>query len=137
MEIAGRRLPGGSWWGCEVPGRDAARLRPATGCGLTDPHGPEADSAAPARLSRRLAVREPVLRASTAGETACPGRTPGGASRLVVVFGTDAGGPEPVSCPVAAEWLGVRQGLVRRPPRARAKASPGLRDWPGPPLPTD
>ncbi|MFD5797174.1 hypothetical protein ACFWIO_27335 [Streptomyces diastatochromogenes] len=56
---------------------------------------------------------------------------------LVVAFEADAGGREPVSRLVGAERLEILPGLVPRHPRAGAKAAPGARDWPGPPLPTD
>ncbi|MCZ0986482.1 hypothetical protein [Streptomyces diastatochromogenes] len=61
----------------------------------------------------------------------------GEAPPLVVAFEADAGGREPVSCLVGAERLDILPGLVPRHPRTGAKAAPGARDWPGPPLPTD
>ncbi|WEO94811.1 hypothetical protein A6P39_012775 [Streptomyces sp. FXJ1.172] len=73
----------------------------------------------------------------TTGETARLRRAPGAAPPLVVAFEADAGGPGPVSCPIAAEGMGILPGLVQRHPRARAQAAPGPSDWPGPPLPTD
>ncbi|GGV15758.1 hypothetical protein GCM10010260_63730 [Streptomyces filipinensis] len=137
MEIAGRRLPEGSRWDWEVLGWDAGRLRLAAGYDLAYHHGLEVDFVTPARVSCPPAFQDPVFRAPTADETACLARTLGETPRLVVAFEADAGGPEPVSCLVAAERLDIRPGLVPRPAHARAQASPAVCDWPGPPLPTD
>ncbi|MGW2649177.1 hypothetical protein ACWC2T_30720 [Streptomyces sp. NPDC001393] len=137
MEIAGRELPEGSWWDWEVIGWDAGELRLAAGNDLTYHHGLEAVFVAPLLVSCPLAFQDPVFRAPTAAETARLVRALGEAPALVVAFEADAGGPEPLSCLIAAERLEIRQGLVRRRPRAPAQAAPGPCDWPGPPLPTD
>ncbi|MEU1403813.1 hypothetical protein ABZ471_15820 [Streptomyces sp. NPDC005728] len=78
-----------------------------------------------------------VTVAPTAVETARLAREPDETPPLVVAFAADAGGREPVSCPVPAERPGIPPGLVPRHPRPGAEAAPGARDWPGPPLPTD
>ncbi|KUN78878.1 hypothetical protein AQJ66_29975 [Streptomyces bungoensis] len=70
-------------------------------------------------------------------ETARHARALGEPPALVVAFEADAGGPEPVSCPVAAERPEIRREPVPGHPRPGAEAAPGARDWPGPPLPTD
>jgi hypothetical protein len=137
MEIAGRELPEGSWWDWEVTGWDAGELRLAAGYDLTYHHGLEVGFVAPLFVSCPFAFQDPVFRAPTAEETERLVRALGEAPALVVAFEADAGGPEPLSCLIAAERLEVRRRGVRRPPRARAQAAPGPRDWPGPPLPTD
>jgi hypothetical protein len=137
MDIAGREPPEGRWWDGEATGREAGEPRLAAGYGLTRHHGLEAGFAAPLYASRPSAFQDPVLRPSTAGETARLVRALGEAPALVVAFGADAGGPGLLSCLIAAERLEVRPEGVRRPPRARAQPAPGPRDWPGPPLPTD
>ncbi|MEV5878874.1 hypothetical protein AB0L75_32570 [Streptomyces sp. NPDC052101] len=70
-------------------------------------------------------------------EAARPRRVLGETPPVAVAFEADAGGPETASCLIAAQGLDILPGLVQRPPRARAGAGPGPRDWPGPPLPTD
>ncbi|MQY38392.1 hypothetical protein SRB17_64050 [Streptomyces sp. RB17] len=137
MEIAGRALPDGSWWDWDVIGWDAGELRLAAGHDLAYHHGLEVVFVAPLFASCPFAFQDPVFRAPTAEETARLVRTLGETPALVVAFEADAGGPEPLSCLIAAERLEVRQGVVQRRPRACAQAGPGLRDWPGPPLPTD
>ncbi|MFF3917449.1 hypothetical protein ACFYZB_28920 [Streptomyces sp. NPDC001852] len=137
MEIAGRELPEGGRRDREVIGRDEGELRLAAGYDLTYHHGLEAVFVAPLLVSCPFAFQDPAFRAPTAEETARLVRTLGEAPALVVAFEADTGGPEPLSCLIAAERLEIRQGLVRRRPRARAQAARGLRDWPGPPLPTD
>ncbi|MFI9253569.1 hypothetical protein [Streptomyces sp. NPDC053069] len=137
MEIAGRRLPEGSWGDWEVIVRDGRQLRPAAGYDLTHHHGPEVVFTAPAFVSCPSAFQAPVFREPAAEETARLRRTLGGTAPVVVAFEADAGGTEPVSCLIAAEGLDILPGLVQRHPRAHVRAAPGLRAWPGPPLPTD
>ncbi|MGJ5752827.1 hypothetical protein FB563_0935 [Streptomyces puniciscabiei] len=137
MEIAGRGLPEGSWWDWEVIVWDGGQLRPAAGYDLTRHHGLEVVFTAPALVSCPPAFQDPVFREPTAEERARLRRTPGGTPPVVVAFEADGGGPEPVSCPIAAEGLDILPGLVPRRSHARAQASPAPRDWPGPPLPTD
>jgi hypothetical protein len=55
----------------------------------------------------------------------------------MVAFEADAGGPEPVSCLIAAEGVSILPGLVQRTPRAGVRVARGPGDWPGPHLPTD
>ncbi|MEV6116963.1 hypothetical protein AB0L59_31905 [Streptomyces sp. NPDC052109] len=137
MEIAGRRPPGGSWWDRVVIVRDGGRLRPAAGYDLTYHHGLEVIFADPVFVSCASVFQGPVFRGPTAEEAARLPRTLGESPPVVVAFEADAGGPEPVSCLIAAEGLDILAGLVRRPLRACAQAAPGPPDWPGPPLPTD
>jgi hypothetical protein len=137
MEIAGRRLPEGSWWDWEVIVWDGGRLRLAAGYDLTYHHGLEVVFTAPGFVSCPAAFQDPVFREPTAGETARLRRALGEMPPVVAAFEADGGGPEPVSCLIAAEGLDILPGLVPRSSRARAQAAPGLRDWPGPPLPTD
>ncbi|MEU6070239.1 MULTISPECIES: hypothetical protein [Streptomyces] len=137
MEIAGRELPDGSWWDREVIVRDAGQLRLAAGHDLTWHHGLELVFVAPVFVSCPLDFQDPVFRPPTAEETARLARTLGETPPLVVAFEADAGGAEPVSCPIAAERLDILPGLVHRHPRAGAHIAPAARDWPGPPLPTD
>lgn len=83
-----------------------------------------------------MEIAGPALGVSSQ-ETARLVRALGEPPALVVAFEADAGGAEPVSSLVAAERPEVRRGPVPGRPRTRAEASPGARDWPGPPLPTD
>ncbi|WP_229816277.1 hypothetical protein [Streptomyces lucensis] len=135
--MAGHRLPEGSWWDWEVIVCNAGELRLAAGYDLTYHHGLEAVFADPVFVSCPPAFQDPAFRAPTAEETDRLARALGETPHVVVAFEADAGGPEPVSCLVAAERLDIRPGLVRRAPPACAPAVPGPRDWPGPPLPTD
>ncbi|MFI2762825.1 hypothetical protein ACH5A3_28770 [Streptomyces echinatus] len=133
MEIAGRRLPGSSGWDREVIVRDGGgRLHLAAGYDLTPDHGLE-----PAFVSPPPGLQDPVFRAPIAEAAAGPARRPGETPPPVVAFEADAGGREPVSCPVAAERLDILPGRVPGHPASEAQASPGVADWPGPPLPTD
>ncbi|MGW3173032.1 hypothetical protein [Streptomyces sp. NPDC001153] len=137
MDIAGRPLPEGSWWDWEVIVRDGGQLRLAAGYDLTYHHGLEIVFTAPGFVACPSAFQDPVFREPTADETARLRGALGETLPVVVAFEADGGGPEPVSCLIAAEGLAILPGLVQRRPRARAQADPGLRDWPGPPLPTD
>lgn len=137
MEIAGRKLPEGSWWDWEITACDAGRLRLAAGHDLTCHHGLEVIFTDPLFVSCPPAFRDPVFRPPAPAETARLARVLGEAAPLVVAFEADAGGREAVSCLVAAEGLVIRPGRWSRDPRAGAQALPGPRDWPGPPLPTD
>ncbi|MGW4567028.1 hypothetical protein ACWEN3_33080 [Streptomyces sp. NPDC004561] len=137
MEIAGRTLPEGSWWDWDVLAWDAGQLRLAAGHDLAHHHGLEVAFVGPLFVSCPFAFQDPAFRPPTAEETDRLARTIGETPPVVVALEADGGGPEPVSCLVAAERLDIRPGLVPRRPRARARAAPGLRDWPGPPLPTD
>ncbi|MER6063698.1 hypothetical protein ABT167_21410 [Streptomyces sp. NPDC001792] len=137
MAIAGRRLPEGSWWDWEVIVRDGGQLRPAAGYDLTHHDGLEIVFTAPGLVSCPSAFQDPVFREPAAEETARLRRALGETPPVVVAFEADGGGPDPVSCLLAAEGLVVLPGLVARRSRVRAQAAPGLCDWPGPPLPTD
>ncbi|MFG2358248.1 hypothetical protein [Streptomyces sp. NPDC048521] len=137
MEIAGRELSEGSWWDWEVIAWDAGQLRLAAGYDLTYHHGLELVLLDPVLVSCPPSFQDPVFRAPTARETARLRRALGAEAALVVAFEAVSGGPEPVSCLVAAERLDIRPGQLRRHARPRAQAAPGPRDWPGPPLPTD
>ncbi|AKN72376.1 hypothetical protein QR97_23720 [Streptomyces sp. PBH53] len=137
MEIAGRKLPEGSWWDWEIIACDAGRLRLAAGYDLSHHHGLEAIFTDPLFVSCPPSFQDPVFRPPTPEETARLARGLGTAAPLVVAFEADAGGRESVSCLIAAEGLDILPGLVPRPPRAGGQAVPGPRDWPGPPLPTD
>ncbi|MFI6353709.1 hypothetical protein ACIBJF_13835 [Streptomyces sp. NPDC050743] len=137
MEIAGRRLPEGSWWDWEVIVWDGGQLRPAAGYDLPSHHGLEIVFTAPGFVSCLSAFQDPVFREPTAEEGARLRRALGETPPVVVAFEADGGGPDPVSCLIAAEGLDVLPGLVVRRSRVRAQVAPGLRDWPGPPLPTD
>ncbi|MGW7820885.1 hypothetical protein ACWGLF_22760, partial [Streptomyces puniciscabiei] len=132
-----RRRPEGSRRDWEVIVWDGGRLRPAAGYDLTYHHGLEVVFTAPGLVSCPSAFQDPVFREPTAGERARLRRTLGGTPPVVVAFEADGGGPEPVSCLIAAEGLDILPGLVPRGSHPRAQAAPGLRDWPGPPLPTD
>lgn len=135
MEIAGRKLPGGSRWHRETT---AGQPRPAAGYGLTRHEGgPEAIFPAPLPVCCPPSFQDSVSRPPTPEETARLDGGPGDDAPLVVAFDPDAGGRAAVSRPVAAEGPEVSQGFVPGPPRAGAQAAPGPRDWPGPPLPTD
>ncbi|MFJ4526055.1 hypothetical protein ACIP4Y_34860 [Streptomyces sp. NPDC088810] len=137
MEIAGRKLPEGSWWDWEIIACDAGQLRLAAGYDLAHHHGLEVIFTDPLFVSCPPAFQDPVFRPPTTEETTRLARVLGEEAPLVVAFEADAGGREAVRCLVAAGRLDVRPGLVRRHPRADAQAAPGPRDWPGPPLPTD
>ncbi|WP_225830357.1 hypothetical protein [Streptomyces sp. NK08204] len=137
MEIAGRELPEGSWWDWEVIVWDVGQLRLAAGHDLTHHHGLELVFADPVFVCCPHAFQDPVFRAPTAEETARLTRSLGGTPPVVVAFEADGGGPEPVSCLVAAERLDILPGFVPRHPGAGARAAPAPRDWPGAPLPTD
>ncbi|MEU6092090.1 hypothetical protein ABZ865_36040 [Streptomyces sp. NPDC047085] len=137
MEIAGQRLPEGSWWDWEVIVWDGGQLRLAAGYDLTHHHGLELVFVAPAFVSCPPDFQDPVFRAPTAEETARLARQPGETPPLVVAFEADAGGRGPVSCLVAAERLDILPGLVQRHPASGPQAASGVADWPGPPLPTD
>ncbi|MFF7971203.1 hypothetical protein [Streptomyces sp. NPDC007905] len=137
MEIAGRRLPEGSRRDWQVMVRDGGRLRLAAGHDLTYHHGLEPAFVDPVFVCCPPSFQDPDFRAPTAEEMARLARAPGEAPPVVVAFEADAGGREPVSCPVAADRLDIRPGLVKRPARVGAEAASGARDWPGPPLPTD
>ncbi|MGW3266703.1 hypothetical protein [Streptomyces sp. NPDC001056] len=142
MEIAGHRLPEGSWWDWEVTAWDAGALRLAAGSDLTYHHALEVVFVAPALVSCPLAFQDPVFRAPTPDETARLARSLGEASPVLVAFEAHAGGIEPVSCLVAAERVEFRHGLVRRSAKApdQEASRPPSRStpcWPGVPLPTD
>jgi hypothetical protein len=152
MEIAGPRLPGGSWWDWEVSVWDGCLLRPAAGHDLTYHHGLQVIFTDPGFVScpsafqdtafqdpafQDPAFQDPVFREPTVEETARLRRALGGTPPVVPAFEADAGGPGPVSRLIAAQGLDILPGLVQRHPRARAQAACGRRDWPGPPLPTD
>ncbi|MFJ9867876.1 hypothetical protein [Streptomyces sp. NPDC101165] len=136
MEIAGHRLPEGSWWDWEVIVRDGGWLRLAAGYDLTYHHGLELVFGAPL-VSCPPSFQDPVFRAPTAEETASLVRALGEAPPVVVAFEADAGGRERLSCLIAAESLDILSGVVPRQSRTGAKAATGAHDWPGPPLPTD
>ncbi|AYN39003.1 hypothetical protein D9753_08835 [Streptomyces dangxiongensis] len=133
MEITGRQLPEGSSWDREVVARDAGQSRLAAGYDLTYRHGPELIFAGPVFLPCPQSFRDPGLRPPTAG-TARLARALGEEVPLIVAFEADAGGPEAVSCVIAAERLEVRPGIV---PRRLAWGAARPHDWPGPPPPTD
>jgi hypothetical protein len=116
---------------------DGGQLRLAAGYDLTYHHGLEVAFGAPAFVSCPTGFQDPVFRAPTAEETAHVARTLGETPPFVVAFEADAGGPEPVSCLIAAERLEIVPGLVPRHPRPGAAACPSVPDWPGPPLSTD
>lgn len=137
MRIAGQPLPEGSWWDWEVVVWDGGQLRLAAGYDLTYHHGLEVVLTCPAFVSCPAAFQDPVFREPTAEEAARLRRTLGETPPVVVAFEADAGGPEPISCLVAAERLDILPGFVQRHPRAREEAAPGPRDWPGAPLSTD
>ncbi|MFY4723578.1 hypothetical protein [Streptomyces sp. LaBMicrA B280] len=150
MEIAGHRLPEGSWWDWEVIGWDAGALRLAADHDLTYHHTLEVVFVAPALVSCPLAFQDPVFRAPTTDEAEHLARTLGERPPVVVAFEADAGGSEPVSCLIAAERVEIRQGPVprnTRPPDARTPGSGapdtpgapagGTPRWPGVPLSTD
>ncbi|MFJ5033224.1 hypothetical protein ACIQB5_35320 [Streptomyces sp. NPDC088560] len=120
MEIAGRRLPEGSWWDWEVIVWDGGLLRLAAGYDLTYHHGLEVVLTDPCFVSCPATFQDPVFREPTAQETARLRRALGGAPPVVVAFEADAGGPGPVSCLIAAERLDIVPGLVRRHDDGRA-----------------
>ncbi|MFF4575322.1 hypothetical protein [Streptomyces sp. NPDC001410] len=137
MEIAGHRLPDGSWWDWEVIVWDGGQLRLAAGYDLTYHHGLELVFVDAVFVCCPHSFQDPVFRAPTAEETARLVRALGEAPPVVVAFEADAGGPEPASCLIAAEGLDILSGLVPRHSRTGARAATGARNWPGPPLPTD
>ncbi|MEV6838065.1 hypothetical protein AB0N17_26725 [Streptomyces sp. NPDC051133] len=136
MRIAGRRVPEGNWWDWEVIVWDAGRLRLAAGYDLTCHHGLEILFTGTGYVSCPAAFQDPSFREPTAEETARLRRALGETPPVVVAFEADGGGPEPVSCLIAAEDLEIRPGFVPRLPRA-GTGCPRPRDWPGAPLPTD
>ncbi|WP_416485775.1 hypothetical protein [Streptomyces sp. CL12] len=98
MEIAGHRLPEGSWWDREVTGWDAGAPRLAADHDLTYHHALEVVFVAPALVSCPLAFQDPVFRAPTADEAERLARSLGARPPVLVAFEADAGGFEPVSC---------------------------------------
>ncbi|BBC93160.1 hypothetical protein [Streptomyces griseofuscus] len=150
MEIAGQRLPEGSWWDWEVTGWDAGALRLAADHDLTHHHALEVVFVAPALVSCPPAFQDPVFRAPAAEEAERLAQSLGERPPVLVAFEADAGGSEPVSCLIAAERVEIRHGQVprnTRPPDPRTPGS-GAPDaprataggpprWPGVPLSTD
>ncbi|MEV7505149.1 hypothetical protein [Streptomyces sp. NPDC093018] len=132
MEIAGQRLPEGSWWDWEVTGWDAGALRLAADHDLTYHHVLEVVFVAPALVSCPAAFQDPVFRAPTADEAERLVRSLGERPPVVVAFEADAGGSEPVSWLIAAERVEIGHGPV---PRNRTRAGPGSTRPPDPRTP--
>uniref|UniRef100_UPI003248239A hypothetical protein n=1 Tax=Streptomyces sp. NBC_00101 TaxID=2975651 RepID=UPI003248239A len=108
--------------------RDGARPRLAAGHDLTYHHDVELVFADPLFVSRPSGFHDPVFCAPTPGELLEVARRLGEAPPVVVVFGADAGGPEPVSCLIAADRLAIVQETVLR--YGSEDAAPGTRSAP-------
>ncbi|MBA9048604.1 hypothetical protein BJ996_005335 [Streptomyces phaeogriseichromatogenes] len=119
MEIAGQRLPEGSWWDWEVTGWDAGALRLAADHDLTHHHALEVVFVAPALVPCPPAFQDPVFRAPAAEEAERLAQSLGERPPVLVAFEADAGGSEPVSCLIAAERMEIRHGQVPRHTRGR------------------
>lgn len=127
------RLPAGSRWDRHVPGRDADAFRPAAGYDPGRHHGQELVLGDPAHGGCPTAFRDRVFRAPGPGEAAAVADRLGGAPPAPVAFGGDAGGPRPVTCPIAAAPRGVLTGTVLRSRRERLAPGGRLAPWADPP----
>lgn len=131
----GLQLPEGSWWDWDVIAWDTAEFRLAAGHDLTYHHGLELVFGDPAYVSCPARFSDPVFRAPTSEEYGRVTRQLGARPPVLVAFEADAGGPEPVSCLIAAERIDVVRDTVLR--YWRADAAPGQRfaGWVRPPAP--
>ncbi|MFC6599601.1 hypothetical protein [Kitasatospora paranensis] len=95
-------------------GWDAVAFRLAAGYDLCYHHGLELVFADPAYVACPTAFQDPVFRAPTPEEAAAVARRLGGTPPVLVAFEADAGGPQPVTCLIAAATLDVVTGTVLR-----------------------
>ncbi|MBT1188932.1 hypothetical protein HET69_34345 [Streptomyces sp. CJ_13] len=108
------KLPEGSWWDWDVVAWDGGQLRLAAGHDLAYHHGLELVFGDPVFVSCPSTFHDPVFRAPSPDDLLKVTRQLGGKRPVVVAFEADAGGPEPVSCLIAAERLRMVQGTVLR-----------------------
>ncbi|MFC9928480.1 hypothetical protein [Streptomyces sp. NPDC127190] len=129
----GIRLPEGSWWDWDVIAWDAAEFRLAAGYDLSHSHGLELVFGDPAFVTCPAQFADPVFRTPSEDELARVTHQLGEIPPVLLAFEADAGGPEPVSCLIAAERVEVVQETVLR--YWRADAAPGQRfaPWVRPP----
>lgn len=130
---AGVELPEGSWWDWDVVAWDPGQFRLAADYDLTYHHGLELVFGDPLYVSCPATFQDPVFRAPTSEELATVTGLLGERPPVLVAFEADAGGPDPVSCLVAADRLDiVRENVLRY---WRDDAAPGQRfaSWVRPP----
>ncbi len=127
------RLPQGSWWDWDVVAWNAGQLRLAAGHDLTYHHGLELVFADPALVSCPSNFQDPAFRAPSPDELLRVTRQLGEEPPVVVAFEADAGGPEPVSCLIAAERLEIVHETVLRYWREDAATGQRFASWVRPP----
>ncbi|MEU9157006.1 hypothetical protein AB0D59_42300 [Streptomyces sp. NPDC048417] len=131
----GIQLPDGSWWDWDVIAWNAAELRLAAGHDLACHHGLELVFAHPALVRCPTQFHDPVFRAPTSEELARVTGQIGEEPLILVAFEADAGGPEPVSCLIAAEHVEVVQETVLRYWRDDTAPDQRFAPWVRPPGP--
>ncbi|GAA0324848.1 hypothetical protein GCM10010302_74990 [Streptomyces polychromogenes] len=118
MDAEGARaaiqLPGGSWWDWDVVSWDRGQLKLAADHDLTYHHGLELIFGDPMFVSCPSGFHDPVFRAPSSDELLKVTRQLGETPPVVVAFEADAGGPEQVSCLIAAGRLDIVQETVLR-----------------------
>ncbi len=127
-------LPQGSWWDWDVVSCDTGELRLGAGHDLTYHHDLELVFRAPVLVQCPTAFQDPVFRVPRRDEALAVVRQLGEAPQLLVAFEADAGGPEPMTCLIAADSVEVVQGTVFR--YWRGDLEPGQRHapWIRPPV---
>ncbi|MFF9403740.1 MULTISPECIES: hypothetical protein [unclassified Streptomyces] len=112
---------------------NAGQLRLAAGHDLTYHHGLELVFADPALVSCPSNFQGPIFRAPSPDELLRVTRQLGEEPPVVVAFEADAGGPEPVSCLIAAERLEIVHETVLRYWREDAATGQRFAPWVRPP----
>lgn len=126
-------LPDGSWWDWDVVAWDAGRLQLCAGLDLMYHHGLEVVFHRPLFVRCPTFFQDPVFRPPTSDETLAVARQTGETPGAVVAFEADGGGPEPVSCLIAAERVEIVRGTVFRYWREELEPGQRLAPWVRPP----
>jgi hypothetical protein len=122
-------LPEGSWWDWDVVAWNGGELRLGAGFDLSYHHELELVFHDPLMVRCPTFFQDPVFRAPTPAERLAVTGWTGQEAGVVIAFEADGGGPEPVSCLIAAEGMEIVSGIVFRYWREELKPGERLAPW--------